>query len=96
MSKVVHPLFLTRGVPGTHDVNLIMQTFKNLKKKFKPVLIPKFDKSKDDRAKKTNWLKVKHPPHIIIFEGWCIGAKQQKNEELKKPINFIEKNMTQI
>ncbi len=92
MSKVVHPLFLTRGVPGTHDVNLIMQTFKNLKKKkFKSVLIPKFDKSKDDRAKKTKWLKVRQPPHIIIFEGWCVGAKQQKNEELKKPINFIEK-----
>ncbi len=92
MSKVVHPLFLTRGVPGTHDVNLIMQTFNNLKKKkFKSVLIPKFDKSKDDRAKKTKWLKVRQPPHIIIFEGWCVGAKQQKNEELKKPINFIEK-----
>ena len=27
MSKVVHPLFLTRGVPGTHDLNLINQTF---------------------------------------------------------------------
>ena len=92
MSKVVHPLFLTRGVPGTHDVNLIMQTFNNLKKKkFKSVLIPKFDKSKDDRAKKTKWLKVRQPPHIIIFEGWCVGAKQQTNEELKKPINFIEK-----
>ena len=79
MSKVVHPLFLTRGVPGTHDVNLIMQTFNNLKKKkFKSVLIPKFDKSKDDRAKKTKWLKVRQPPHIIIFEGWCVGAKQQK------------------
>ena len=93
MSKVVHPLFLTRGVPGTHDVNLIMQTFNNLKKKkFKSVLIPKFDKSKDDRAKKTKWLKVRQPPHIIIFEGWCVGAKQQTNEELKKPINFIEKD----
>ena len=33
MSKKVHPLFLTRGVPGTHDVNLINKTFKNLKKK---------------------------------------------------------------
>ena len=82
--KKVHPLFLTRGVPGTHDVNLIMQTFNNLKKKkFKSVLIPKFDKSKDDRAKKTKWLKSKQTPHIIIFEGWCVGAKQQKNEELK-------------
>ena len=45
MFKNVHPLFLTRGVPGTHDVGLINKTFKNLKKKnFKPILIPNFDK----------------------------------------------------
>ena len=92
MSKKVHPLFLTRGVPGTHDVKLINKTFKNLKKKiFKPVLIPKFDKSTDDRAKKSQWIKIKKPPSIIIFEGWCVGAKYQKENLLKKPLNMIEK-----
>ena len=92
MSKKVHPLFLTRGVPGTHDVNLINKTFKNLKKKiFKPVLIPKFDKSTDDRVKKSQWIKIKKPPSIIIFEGWCVGAKHQKEDLLKKPLNMIEK-----
>ena len=51
MSKNIHPLFLTRGVPGTHDVNLINKTFRNLKKKvFKKILIPRFDKSIDDRS----------------------------------------------
>ena len=92
MSKDVHPLFLTRGVPGTHDISLINKTFKNLKKKFfKPVLIPKFDKSIDDRLKKSKWLKIKKPPNIIIFEGWCIGARHQKESFLKKPLNIIEK-----
>ena len=33
MSKNIHPLFLTRGVPGTHDVSLIQKTLINLKKK---------------------------------------------------------------
>ena len=33
MSKNVHPLFFTRGVPGTHDVNLIKKTLTDLKKK---------------------------------------------------------------
>ena len=33
MSQNVHPLFLTRGVPGTHDISLINKTFKDLKKK---------------------------------------------------------------
>jgi len=93
MSQKVHPLFLTRGVPGTHDLNLINQTIKKLKqKKFRTVLIPKFDKSIDDRFKKKRWQKIKSQPHIILFEGWCVGAIHQSNNELKKPLNPIEKN----
>ena len=92
MSKNIHPLFLTRGVPGTHDLNLIIKTIKKLKKrKFKTVLIPKFDKSTDDRFKKIKWQKIKRRPQIIIFEGWCIGARHQKYIELKRPLNLIEK-----
>ncbi len=92
MSKKIHPLFLTRGAPGTHDVKLINKTFKNLKKKsFKPVFIPKFNKLLDDRFKKSQWTKVKKPPHVIIFEGWCVGAKPQKINALKRPLNILEK-----
>ena len=29
MSKAIHPLFLTRGVPGTHDINLLNETILN-------------------------------------------------------------------
>ena len=92
MSERIHPLFLTRGVPGTHDLKFINKTINNLKKKnFKPVMIPRFDKSIDDRAKKTKWVKIKRPPNIIIFEGWCVGARHQKISDLKKPLNIIEK-----
>ena len=92
MSQNVHPLFLTRGVPGTHDISLINKHFKDLKKKqFKPVFIPKLDKSIDDRSKKNKWTKITKPPNVIIFEGWCIGARHQKDNLLKKPLNFIEK-----
>ena len=92
MSKKVHPLFLTRGVPGTHDIGLINKAIKKLKeKKFKTVLIPKFDKAIDDRCNKNKWQKIKKPPHIVIFEGWCVGAKHQTNTVLKKPLNLIER-----
>ena len=92
MSKKVHPLFITRGAPGTHDVNLINTTINRLKKKnFKTVLIPKFDKSIDNRLKKSKWTKVKKQPDVIIFEGWCVGARYQKNNFLKKPLNIIER-----
>ena len=92
MSKSIHPLFLTRGVPGTHDLKLLNKVMQNLKKKkFKTVLVPKFDKSSDDRFKKTKWQKIRTAPQIIILEGWCVGAIHQKKTELIKPINNIEK-----
>ena len=92
MSKKKHPLFITRGVPGTHDIKLLNQTIIKLKqKKFRTVLIPKFDKSKDDRYRKNKWQKIKTKPDIIIFEGWCVGTTHQNNNELKRPINLIEK-----
>ncbi len=94
MSKSIHPLFLTRGVPGTHDLRLLNKVIKKLKKKnFKTVLIPKFDKSTDDRFKKTKWQIIKTPPQIIILEGWCVGAISQKKSELTRPINNIEKKL---
>ena len=92
MSKKIHPLFLTRGVPGTHDIILINKTIQKLKRRnFKTVLIPKFDKSIDDRYKKNKWQKIKTPPNIIIFEGWCVGARHQKDRALKKSLNSIER-----
>jgi len=93
LSDRIHPLFKTRGVPGTHDVNLIEKFFKNIKiDKFKKFKIPKFDKSKDDRLKKKYFYEVKKRPEIIILEGWCVGAKPQSNSLIGRPINILEKN----
>ena len=53
MSNNVHPLFKTRGVPGTHDINLIKNFFEILKKKkFRKIQLPKFEKAIDNRLKK--------------------------------------------
>ena len=93
MSKRVSDLFLTRGVPGTHDTKMLLQCIKNLKdKKFKQINIPKFDKSIDDRLHKKKWLKVKKKPNIVIFEGWCVGVSAQKNKDLNLPLNKLEKH----
>ena len=92
MSKQIHPLFSTRGVPGTHNCKMLHNTIKKLlKKNFSSVKIPKFEKSLDDRLHVKYWQKIKKKPDIIIFEGWCVGAKPQKTKELKKPINVLEK-----
>ncbi len=93
LSKKIHPLLMTRGVPGTHDIDLILRFLRIIKKNnFRPLSLPKFDKSIDDRFKKSQWYKIKSKPDVIIFEGWCVGAKFQKNIELKKPVNFLEKS----
>ena len=92
MSKKISPLFLTRGVPGTHETKLLYNCIKSLKKKnFKKITIPKFDKSIDDRLPKNKWQKIKRKPNIVIFEGWCVGVKPQKNKDLLVPINTLEK-----
>ena len=33
MSKFTHPLFMTRGVPGTHDSKMLFKIIKRLKNK---------------------------------------------------------------
>jgi D-glycerate 3-kinase len=92
MSKNISPLFLTRGVPGTHDTKMLFNCIKALKNfKFKKVLIPKFNKGIDDRVSKTKWVRVNKKPNIIIFEGWCVGAEPQKKKDLLVPINELEK-----
>ena len=92
MSKNISKLFLTRGVPGTHDTRMLLYCLKKLKKKsFNRILIPKFDKSTDNRCKKNKWIKVLKKPDIVIFEGWCVGAKAQQKNSLIKPINQLER-----
>jgi len=92
LSKNQHSLLMTRGVPGTHDIDLILKFFKKIKsKKFKSLETPKFNKAIDDRYKKSLWYKIKSKPDVVIFEGWCVGAKAQTNKQLKKPINSLER-----
>ena len=93
MSKKISPLFLTRGVPGTHDTKILLNCIKSLKKKeFKKMTIPKFNKAIDDRESKNKWVKVIKKPKIVIFEGWCVGVAPQQNKDLLKPINELEKH----
>tara|TARA_Y100001954_G_scaffold114265_1_gene123632 strand:+ start:75 stop:998 length:924 start_codon:yes stop_codon:yes gene_type:complete len=92
ISKSIHPLLMIRGVPGTHDYKIIYEFFKKIKnKKIAKFRLPKFDKSKDERYNKKFWYKIDSKPDVIIFEGWCVGAKSQKNSKLIKSINSLEK-----
>jgi len=92
LSKRVHSMLLTRGVPGTHDIDMMLNFFRKSKsKKFKRLKLPTFNKAIDDRFSKKRWYDLKKRPDVIIFEGWCVGAKAEKNINLKKTINLMEK-----
>ncbi len=63
-----------RGPPITHDVDLgILVLDKALQaNRTEPVLIPRFDKSTDDRKKELDsYDKV----DIVLLEGWFVGAR---------------------
>lgn len=93
LSKTAHPLLKTRGVPGTHDTQLALDTLEALRGLTKQgsVLIPRFDKSIDDRLAKSHWSKVTGPVDVIILEGWCIGLQAQEASSLSAPVNKLEK-----
>ena len=96
LSKKIHPMLMTRGVPGTHDIKMMLDFFNKAKnKKFKKLKLPNFNKAIDDRFPKKNWNNINEKPDIIIFEGWCVGARAEINKTLKKPINFLEKTNDQ-
>ena len=96
LSKRIHPMLLTRGVPGTHDINMMLNFFEKSKSnKFKRLKLPIFNKAIDDRFSKKHWYDLKKKPDVIIFEGWCVGAKSEKKNTLKKTINSMEKTKDQ-
>ena len=59
------------------------------------MLIPKFDKSIDDRCNKKFWHKINKKPDVLILEGWCVGARAEANKTLKKSINSLERTKDQ-
>ena len=93
LSLDIHKLFITRGVPGTHDVEMGCNFIKScLKKNYTNLCLPRFDKLIDDRLPKNEWLCIDKKVDVLILEGWCVGAKAQEEKYLVKSINTLEEN----
>lgn len=92
LAEHISPLLETRGVPGTHEVKRGLNIFEALKKADdeSEIWIPTFDKATDDRNRNDLWIQVQGKPRLIIFEGWCVGAHPQDQEDLITPINQLE------
>ena len=92
LADTIHPLFHTRGVPGTHDVDLGLELLETLRTQQpgEPVHLPRFDKTADRRHPPSAWTLVNEPLDILILEGWCVGARPQSEAELGTPVNSLE------
>ena len=89
LSKNIHPLFLTRGVPGTHDLELMNKKIKQILNKEFPIYLPIFDKVSDSRKK--TYKKILKAD-VVIFEGWCAGSQPVDQNYLQKNFNNLEKH----
>lgn len=93
LAREVHPLLRTRGVPGTHDVALLLATVESLRhaSTTRPALLPRFDKGTDTRLPPSRWRRVTRRPALIVIEGWCLGVPPQPAAALAVPVNALER-----
>jgi len=91
LAAEVHPLLATRGVPGSHDTELLRATLQRLRQKTSDtVSLPRFSKALDDRLPEAQWSQVNTPVDVILFEGWCVGLTAEPEEALEQPVNTLE------
>jgi D-glycerate 3-kinase len=89
LAREVHPLFATRGVPGTHDVALGLATIEALARG-EAAALPRFDKARDDRLPEAEWPRAEAGTQVLVLEGWCLGARPQAEEDLTASVNALE------
>ena len=91
MARNIHPLFATRGVPGTHDLSLAFTLIDALEHGCAG-RVPRFDKACDDRLPERDWDDAPADTQVLILEGWCVGAQPQEEAALDAPVNALERN----
>jgi D-glycerate 3-kinase len=92
LSRDVHPLLATRGVPGTHDLDLAHSLLDELAVAGPKhvVWLPRFDKLADDRVARDAWQPITFPPSVVVVDGWCWGAEPSSDTSLQSPVNARE------
>jgi D-glycerate 3-kinase len=90
LSRTVHPLLVTRGVPGTHDVVALQGALQRLRQAGadEAIELLQFSKAEDDRRAESR--VVNGPFDVVLFEGWCVGASAESDAELAAPVNELE------
>ncbi|HEY7884726.1 MAG TPA: phosphoribulokinase [Cellvibrionaceae bacterium] len=92
LAEEVHPLLATRGVPGTHNLPLALDLLRDLRQANTSTVtkVPRFNKATDDCYSEADWDRVEGRPDLILFEGWCVGARPQRASDVLPPCNTLE------
>lgn len=93
LAREVHPLFVTRGPPGTHDLTLLQRLIDRLSAAgpADDTPIPDFDKRGDDRWPEDRWRRFVGRPSAILIDAWCLGALAEDAAALARPVNDLER-----
>ena len=93
LASSIHPLCKVRGVPGTHDIKLGLDTLNSLSNATSSTYtpIPVFSKPLDEHLPKEKWYNYKGRPDYIFFDAWCGGARPVPEKKWKPPMNKLEK-----
>jgi len=59
-----------RAAPGSHDLDLMVQTLAAIQNGSEPLCLPRFDPSRDDRSTDE---RLDASPDVVLFDGWIIG-----------------------
>ncbi|SFR77205.1 D-glycerate 3-kinase [Marinobacter daqiaonensis] len=97
LAEEIHPLLITRGVPGTHDLalgNRVLDALMGANPGSRTAM-PIFNKALDDREPEEHWPLFIGRPRIILLEGWCVNARPQPGEALEQPLNTLESDEDQ-
>jgi D-glycerate 3-kinase len=94
LAATVHPLLRTRGVPGTHDVARGLALLEGLPAARPGVrtLLPRFDKGLDEPCEPALEEVFVGPADVVLFEGWCVGARPEPPAALLEPVNELERS----
>ncbi|MBD8697488.1 kinase [Stenotrophomonas sp. CFBP 13718] len=90
LARDVHPLLLTRGPPGTHDLALAHSVLDDAASGTLRAL-PRFDKLADERLPQAEWPHLAAPLDLLVFEGWFLGTPAEAADTLDAPLNALER-----
>ena len=68
-----------RASPGSHDLDLMVRTLAAVQDGSRPLFLPRFDMSRDDRRADEC---LEDAPDVVLFDGWIIGYDGQGYERI--------------